>query len=157
MKEYYYNDDDIELFRFLLNNKPHQIWWEVIYYIFQYDDFHIVGEIYSVVGIASESNNYTYAMSVKFSKRPGIYKTSEIARMLCENEYITEIRIARTKVCWGKVHQPSADEFDKIQSIVASVTGPENVPPEVRINNMSLQYDITMHPDSPVSIIATAI
>jgi len=150
MKEYYYNDDDIELFRFLLNNKPQQIWWEVIYYVFQYDNFHIVGEIYSVVGIASESNNYTYAMSVKFSKRPGVHKTSEIARLLCENEYITEIRIARTKVCWGKFHEPSIDEFDKIQSVVASVTGPENVSPEAKMKELSRRYYNIMHPDAPV-------
>lgn len=150
MKEYYYNDDDIELFRFLLNNKPQQIWWEVIYYVFQYDNFHIVGEIYSVVGIASESNNYTYAMSVKFSKRPGVYKTSEIARLLCENEYITEIRIARTKVCWGKFHEPSIDEFNKIQSHLSSVTGPENVSPEAKMKELSRRYYNIMHPDAPV-------
>lgn len=119
MKEYLFSEKELKLIEFLKSNSPKKIWWEPIFYIFEYDNFYIELEIECTeklnLGFISENKSTNtmisdleqYVMIAKLKKLNLKFKPQTGSELLFENESITEINIVRTLLFFCKHRQSS--------------------------------------------------
>lgn len=117
MKAYLFSENELELIKFLKSNSPNKIWWEPIFYIFEYDDFYIelgiecsekmnLGYVAEKKFINSpDSHLEQYVMTAKLKRINLKFKPQTGSELLIVNEKITELNIVRTLLLFCKPKQ----------------------------------------------------
>tara|TARA_R110000823_G_scaffold315693_1_gene450222 strand:+ start:14162 stop:14764 length:603 start_codon:yes stop_codon:yes gene_type:complete len=120
MKEYLFSENELELIKILKSNPPKKIWWEPIFYIFEYDNFFIeLGiECAEKINLGCDSEKMAkntpisdleqYVMIAKLKRVNHNFKPQIGSELLIVNEKITELNIVRTLLFYCQ-HKQSQD------------------------------------------------
>ena len=93
MREYIYGNQEIKLIQHLLNNTPEKIWYNFVYYIFDYGSYHLRPDCMSEQ--AKTQNDYDEAIIAELSRKDEKYDPNEHSVVVCENKSIENIYIVR--------------------------------------------------------------
>ena len=108
MKEYTYNENEIELVRHLLNYTPKKIWWDFVRYYFDYGEYYI--KLNCVDKIADSQNKIDEAIIGEITREENAFKPDKDAKLVCENKKIDNAHIVRTFLYFSTFRDYSAPE-----------------------------------------------
>jgi hypothetical protein len=114
MTTYLFSDEELSHLKFIRENSPIKIWYEYIRYIFEYENFHFILEIELVEKInfsAEEKDFEQYALKTKILFKDEKFVTRTGSEILSENEKISKIEIARTKLYFTNYKKVSPNSF----------------------------------------------
>lgn len=81
MKDYTYNNKEIELIKYIINNPPLRIWNDFVSYIFEYESKHI--GIYCESQEAASQNKFDEAIIATIVLTDGQFEPSEYMDLVC--------------------------------------------------------------------------
>jgi len=119
-KKYLFNDSELELIQFMKSNPPVRIWLDVIYYVFEYDDFHIQMMVNCAERINLDFPDLKerhfldqYVMVTNFKKISDRFQPQGImSELLIENQTVKEIFIVRTMLCFSEHTQIETNSYN---------------------------------------------
>jgi hypothetical protein len=91
---YIFDDIEKNIIEELKNSRPKRIWTEYVRVVFEFEGYFI--ELECLPEIADSQNKSDEAMTAKIRKHNGTFEPQNTAKVLSENEIITEINIVRT-------------------------------------------------------------
>jgi hypothetical protein len=94
LREYIYKENEIELIRHLRNNTPKKIWYNFMFYVFDYGNYHLTLEC--VDKQAKSQNKSDEAIVAELTRKNERYIHDEHSKLICENKPIDNIYIVRT-------------------------------------------------------------
>ena len=94
MREYTYKDPEIELIHHLWNNTPKKIWYNFVFYVFDYGNYHLILECESKE--AKSQNKYDEALIAELTRKNEKYVPDKHSKLVCENKPIDSLYIVRT-------------------------------------------------------------
>ncbi len=94
MREYIYKETEIELIRHLRNNTPEKIWYNFVFYVFDYGNYHLILEC--VDKEAKSQNKSDEALIAELTRKNEKYVPDEHSKLVCENKPIDSVYIVRT-------------------------------------------------------------
>ncbi|RYU86206.1 hypothetical protein EWM62_18545 [Mucilaginibacter terrigena] len=94
MKDYTYNNKEIDLIKHIVKNPPLRVWNDFVSYIFEYNANYI--GIYCESREAASQNKFDEAIIATIVLTEGQFEPSEYMDLVCENPKITEAYIVRS-------------------------------------------------------------
>jgi len=91
---YIFDNIERNIIEELKNSRPKRIWTEYVRVVFEFEGYFI--ELECLPEIADSQNKSDEAMTAKIRKHNGTFEPQNTAKVLSENEIITEINIVRT-------------------------------------------------------------
>jgi len=113
MKKYIYREDEYILINHLINNRPDKIWYNLISYIFDYGSYYL--SLDCDILAAYSQNDYDEAIIVGLSRSDVKFKPTKNSAIICENQDISNIYVARTFLYFSTFHNYSKAEKLKNQ------------------------------------------
>lgn len=149
MKEYLYEKEDFEILKRLKSETPIKIWWEMIQYVFEYENYYISLEIQALEKKPFTSNHPENVVTPKFKVINKKYKPSEIAVVIAENMSITGSYIVRTILYFETSSVVTSKEKKGFLKIFQQF-GRKNKKYFESMLNSAMSYSINVqHPDIP--------
>ena len=147
--EYLYNDNDLEIIRFIKNNPPKRIWYEYLSYVFEYESFYFTIEIQDEK--ADSINDYDEAIIGKITKISNEFQSSEYYTLICENKRIEELYVVRTFLYFTPIKYLSKLTIFKnkiINKIKSFFTKRNDILQKLLAETIGGCEEITCHPNS---------
>ena len=94
MREYIYTETEIELIRYLKNNTPLKIWYNYVFYVFDYGKYHLTLDCVDKEAISQ--NKSDEAIVAELTRRNETYVPDENSKLICEKKRINNIYTVRT-------------------------------------------------------------
>jgi len=91
---YIFNDIERNIIEELKNARPKRIWTDYVSVVFEFENYFI--ELEYLPEIAYSQNKSDEAMTAKFRKHNRTFEPQNTAKVLSENEIITQINSVRT-------------------------------------------------------------
>jgi hypothetical protein len=149
MKKYLYTESDIEVIRQLKFQTPKKIWWNVIQYVFEFEDNNLIIESKCSNELPVTSNSHARVMISEIKKSNDIFTPNEMSILLCENEKITDIFIARTLLYFSDYEKPKKSFKKIIISLLNSIRGSNDKKIDSYLNQIDgIYHDFVIHPNS---------
>jgi hypothetical protein len=116
LREYIYKENEIELIRHLRNNTPKKIWYNFMFYVFDYGNYHLTLEC--VDKQAKSQNKSDEAIVAELTRKNERYIHDEHSKLICENKPIDNIYIVRTFLYFSDFRN-----FSKPEKIANRING----------------------------------
>ena len=94
MKNYTFKQKEIELVKNILRDPPKKIWYDLVWYVFDYGNYHI--KLVCLDEPADSQNKSDEAIIASINKIEDKFDPSEATELVCELEKIQSIHIVRT-------------------------------------------------------------
>lgn len=149
MRDYIYNNKEIELIKHIINNPPLKVWNDFVSYIFEYESKYI--GIYCESRQAASQNKFDEAIITTILLRNGQFKPSGYMDLVCENQKITEAYIARSFLYFTTYTPHSATTFfsQRLTYLIKKVFLFKRDPVEkLTSKTIGMHEEISCHPDS---------
>ena len=149
MKEYIYKETEFEFIHHLRNNAPEKIWYNFVFYVFDYGNYHLILEC--VDKEAKSQNKYDEALIAELTRKNEKYVPDEHSKLVCENKPIDNIYIVRTFLYFSAFRNYSKTEKianrigHKIKSLIKGKTDPID---EIISKTTGIGTEYICHPKS---------
>ncbi len=151
MNNYLFADEDFETIRLLKSKTPKKIWFNVIQYVFEYDDSCIKLCIKATRDPALNRISNTYETTIEFSVENRSFSPNELSILLCENEKLEELYLVRALVYHSIPHEPNQKEKTTLKSILHSINPKNKKKLNSMVNNIgAVTYDYVVHPNATI-------
>ena len=137
MTSYLFSDEELSHLKFIRENSPLRIWYELICYAFEYENFYFILEVKLAekFNFSEESflNQYVMITQMKFVDEK--YVAHEGSELLIENEKVLKIEITRTKIYFSK-HSKISENYYNNESVQLNPI--HNLPLNIEIEKIVL-------------------
>ena len=149
MKKYLFDEDEINLVKHLLKHPPNRIWYDYVWYVFEYNDYHLRLDCYDES--ADTQNKYDEAIIAKMIKEDKKFEPSQEYKLVYKDKKIETAYIVRTFLYFTTVRMFSEDEITlrrETQKIKTSLTGKQDPLEEILSDTIGYCQEIICHPNS---------
>lgn len=151
MKEYIYREQEIELIHHLLNNVPNKIWYNFVFYVFDYGSYHLI--LKCIDKEAKSQNKYDEALIAELSREDKEFVPTGDLTLICENKAIDKIYIVRTFLYFSTYRNFNKSEifFKRIEHKIKSIIkGGKDPIGEIISKTTGVGAEYICHPKSDV-------
>ena len=149
MKDYTYKGREIELVQHLLNNPPKNIWWNFVWYAFDYGNYYL--KLECVPEVADTQNKLDEAIIATLTKENNGFEPSEHTILVCQDKTIDKAFIVRTFLYFTTYREYSAlEKFAKRAAvkIKSFLTGKDDSVGDLLSQAIGGCEEIICHPKS---------
>ncbi len=149
MKDYTYNEEELEFAKHIHSIPPKKIWWDFMTCIFDYGDFYF--QVQCVSEIADTQNKSDEAITGKFTKHHNPFVPEKYNMLLCENKRIDELYIVRVFLYFtnSETYSKTKIIFNKARTKAKELlTGKSDTFGNLVSGASSGHKEITCHPKS---------
>jgi hypothetical protein len=145
---YIYNQEDLKNIKYLKENPPKKIWWDFVYYSFDYGDFYF--QLETSPEIADSQNKNDEAIIGKITKIDKPYVSHQNSKIVCENKIINSIYIVRTFLYFStyQKHSLYKKSIARIKAKLKSISGKKDPLNDILAKTNGSWEEITCHPKS---------